>query len=336
MVLASRRRLAACALVAASLVVVVPQTAGAVTAVRQRALDAAGYIASQQRPNGAICAFSCPGSTADAVVSLVAARTGGPVVRKALGYLKRQVEAGNITDLGLEAKTVMAAAAGGAGARDFGGVNLVAALKATEGGNGHFGDAAVFDQALVMLALRSVGVEPSAAATAWLRAAQCGDGGWQYDLPAGSGDDEHCFDASAPDPGDFFTSDSNTTSLAIQVLHSGTAVNDGLAFFGTLHDATYGGWGYSQCCTQTDTNSTALVIQAFAAAGAPLPSGGFAALKQLQLGCGAWPYTWDAPGDPGNADIGATIGGVLGILRQPLPVGALAPAFPLPAPVSCA
>jgi hypothetical protein len=119
-------------------------------------------------------------------------------------------------------------------ARNFGGVNLVAALKATEGGDGHFGDAAVFDQALVMVALRSVGVEPSAAATSWLRAARCGDGGWQYDLPAGPGDDPHCFDASAPDPGDFFTSDSNTTSLAIQVLRSGTAVADGLAFFDTV------------------------------------------------------------------------------------------------------
>jgi hypothetical protein len=336
MVLASRCRLAACALVAA-LLAVVPQAAGAVTANRQRALDAAGFLASEQRPNGAICAFSCQGSTADAVVSLVAARTGGPVVRKALGYLKRQVESGGVAGAGLEAKTVMAAVAGGANPRAFGGENLVAALKAAEGGDGHFGDAAVFDQALVMLALRAADVAPSAAAASWLEAAQCGDGGWQYDLPPGPGDDEHCFDATAHDPDDYFTTDSNTTSLAIQVLRSGTAVDDGIAYLDVVRDETYGGWGYSSpCCTQTDTNSTALVIQAYAAAKADLPAGAFIALKRLQLDCGAWAFTWDAPGDPGNADPGATIGGILGILQQPLPVRELTPILPLPAPVSCA
>ena len=50
---------------------------------------------------------------------------------------------------------------------------------------------------------------------AWLLAAQCPDGGWAYDLPYGPGDDDHCFDGTGTD---FFTSDSNATSLMVQAL----------------------------------------------------------------------------------------------------------------------
>ncbi|MEO8292827.1 MAG: hypothetical protein ABI635_06775, partial [Actinomycetota bacterium] len=60
-------------------------------------------------------------------------------------------------------------------------------------------------------------------------------------------------------------------------------------------------------------------------------SGGFGALRRLQLNCGAWPYQAGGP-----ADVGATIGAILGILRQPLPVPQLDAAFPLPTAGSCA
>jgi len=100
------------------------------------------------------------------------------------------------------------------------------------------------------------------------------------------------------------------------VLHTGTDVDEALAFLPTLRDGT-AGWGYSQGYP-TDINSTALVVQAYVAAGVSVPSGGFAALRTSQLDCGAWPYQ---PG--GSDDIGATIGAILGILRRPLPVRAL-------------
>ncbi len=235
----------------------------------------------------------------------------------------------HVDGLGLRAKVAMAAVAGGANPRAFGGVNLVRTITGSEGGDGHYGDAAVFDQALAMLALQAAGVRPSAAARTWLAAAQCGDGGWQYDEPAAPGDNQHCFDADAPDPGDFFTSDSNTTALAIQVLRAGSAVEEGLAFLPTLRDGT-AGWGYSQCCTSTDLNSTALVIQAYVAAEVAVPEGGFVALRRSQLACGAWPYQ---PG--GVADIGATIGAILGILRQPLPVAPRSATSPTPPPEAC-
>jgi hypothetical protein len=322
------RRLVAC-LVALAVVSAVPQTAGAISRSRQRALEGSSYIVGQQRANGAICAFSCIGSTADAVVSLVAARTAFRDMKEAVAYLRRQVERGHVTGVGLGAKVAMAAEAGGANPRAFGGVNLVRAITDIEGGDGHYGDATVFDQALAMLALRGAGTEPSAAAVSWLEAAQCDDGGWQYDAPPSPSDDEHCFDASAPDPGDFFTSDSNTTGLAIQVLRTGTDVDEALAFLPTLRDGT-AGWGYSQGYP-TDINSTALVIQAYVAAGVSVPSGGFATLRTSQLDCGAWPYQ---PG--GLANIGATIGAVLGILRRPLPVPPLAATSPVPSTEPCA
>ncbi len=325
--LASRRRLIACAL-AAALAAALPQTAGAVTANRERALEASSYVVSQQRANGAICAFSCIGSTADAVESLGAARSAPRRVRNALAYLSAQVERGHVHGVGLRAKVVMAAVAGGADPRSFGGVDLVAKVRLTERDDGRYGSAAVFDQALAILALRAAGVTASTQAIHWLASAQCADGGWQYDEPASATDGRHC--RSNVDPGaDYFTSDSNTTSLAVQVLRTGTRVNHALRFFATLRDGS-AGWGYSQCCRRTDANSTAMVIQAYTAASMAVPSGGSAALRDLQLRCGAWSYQAGGP-----ADVGATIGAILGILRQTLPVPQLDDVYPLPAR-SCA
>ena len=85
--LVSRRRLLAC-LMALVVVSTVPQAAGAITANRQRALEGSSYVAGEQRANGSICAFSCIGSTADAVTALVAARTAPGVVKTALARWK--------------------------------------------------------------------------------------------------------------------------------------------------------------------------------------------------------------------------------------------------------
>ena len=75
-------------------------------AERSRRADA--YIASQQRANGSIPAFSPVGSTADAVLAFVAADAGQARMRRALGYLERQVDAGAVSTLGLQAKVVIA------------------------------------------------------------------------------------------------------------------------------------------------------------------------------------------------------------------------------------
>lgn len=334
---ALRRSLAA--ILGASALFAFAPSATALTDAQTRARTAVGYIASQQNPNGSIPAFSPIGSTADAVLSMVAAGRGKDAIHDALSYLRRQVEGGKVTSAGLQAKVVMAAVAGGRNPRLFGGANMVLSLRTLEQPDGRYGaDTAVFDDALVMLALEAAGRQPSANAVGWLAAAQCDDGGWQYDQPATSDDDEHCLSTS--DPGsDWFESDTNTTAMVVMALGAagGTATAaDPFAYFTSMRDATHGGWGYTWAFADTDTNSTALVIQAYAAEGRALPSGAMAALKALQdTDCGAWAYSWSGvvPGDP---DIGATIGGVLGVLKQPLPVPYAEVAKQAPATPACA
>lgn len=319
-------------LCAGMLLVAVPTSAFAATDAT-RADRGLGYIASRQKANGSIPAFSPVGSTADAVLAAVAVGKGRGVVKDALGFLSRQVEAGKVSTVGLQAKVVLAVSASGRDPRAFGGTNLVAAIRTTISG-GRFGTAAVFDDALATLALMSAGLKPSIAVTDWLRTAQCPDGGWAYDEPYNaSTDDASCYDGT---PGDFFTSDSNTTSYVVQALEAakrGTFEADPFAYFDTVRDAKKGGWSYSGSFIATDANSTALVLQAYAAAGEPVPSGGRTALRALQYPtCGAWAYTYDG-GARGVPDVGATIGAIPGLLLQPLPfsgpvVGPVAPTPP--------
>ena len=296
-----------------------------------RVRSAIAYLATQQRPNGSVPAFSPIGSTADAVLSIVAAGTGKPQLHAALGYLRRQVLAGNVTTVGLQAKVAAAAVAAGRDPRAFGDSNLVKALRSAIDADGRFDGAAVFDDALAVIALEAAEVKIPPRVVDWLLDAQCPDGGWQYDGPALADEDEHCFSTTDPAT-DFFGSDTNTTSYVVQAIRAagvGTYAHDPIAFFTDIRDAVHGGWGYTWGFQTTDANSTALVIQALVASDEALPSGALAALRALQdPECGGWSFTWleDPNGSvPDDPNPGATIGAVLGMLRTPLPV--------LPAPV---
>src|SRR5262245_54586202 len=154
-------------------------TATAATDHTTRAATAMAYVGAQQLANGSFPGFSSIGSTADVVLDMAA--TGYDRVPDALGYLRRQVRRGHVTGVGLIAKVVMAADAGGADPTTLGGVDLVAAITGAEKPTGRFAGATVFDQALAILALRSAGVAPTSDELAWLAHAQCPDGGWQFD-----------------------------------------------------------------------------------------------------------------------------------------------------------
>ena len=54
------------------------------------------YLVSQQQPDGSIPAFSPIGSTSDAVLAFVAAGAAATPMKKALGFLKAQTQAGNV------------------------------------------------------------------------------------------------------------------------------------------------------------------------------------------------------------------------------------------------
>jgi hypothetical protein len=316
------RRLVA-SVICVAVTIMVPASASAITD-QQRAARGIGFLRTVQRANGSIPAFSPIGSTADAVLAIEAADVGSKVRKEALRYLEARVEAGKVTGIGLQAKVALAAAAAGTDPRSFGGTNLIAGLRALIGPDGQVGDASVFDQALAILALETISA-PRLSTTDWLLAAQCPDGGWAFDAPYAPGtDDEHCDDGSGTD---FFTSDTNTTAYAIQAL---TYVDrddyqtDPFAYLDDVRDLDHDGWGYA-AGFGTDSNSTALVLQAYAADDRPAPSGSRSALRALQYPrCGAWAFTWsgDQRGDP---DAGATIGAIPGLRGQPLPIPFVAP-----------
>jgi hypothetical protein len=331
------------------LMLAAPAAALAKTTNRKRAQLAVGFLASEQcqgreepkhlrdtcpgrRDRGAIEAFSPIGSTADAVVSMVAAESGQRVVNRALDYLKRKIDKVlSDPDVGLRGKVVMALVAGGRHPRRFAGTNLIRRIVNLERPNGRLGRGTeVFSQALLLLALVAANKQPSGEAVQWLVDAQCDDGGWQFDEPAGPGDDEHCKDLGNPG-GDFNISDSNTTSLAVQALAAleGEPAVDPFPFFESLRDDSKGGWGFTQEFALTDANSTALVVQAYKADDQPIPSGGMDALRALQYPLcrknhAAFAFGYKDDGNGGlkrtGPDVGATISAIPGLLRLPLPI----------------
>ena len=287
-----------------------------------RAGRAVGYMAAQQRPNGSIPAFSPIGSTADAILAFVAAGTGRDAMLSALGYLHAKVAAGKVSTIGLLSKVSMAVAATGRDPRKYAGHNLLREIRSTRDAHGRFGSASVLDESLAILAIEGAGAVPPPSAMAWLASAECPDGGWQFDEPYNPAtDDIHCLSTISPGT-DFFQSDTNTTSYAVQAMEAAGSASFAyhpFAFFRSLRDPVHGGWGYTAGFTTTDANSTSLVVQAFASAGKRAPSGSLAALRALQYAaCGAFAYSWNGSARSGP-DIGATIGAVPGLLRRPFP-----------------
>jgi hypothetical protein len=298
-----------------------PAHATPLTADRHRAAAAARFLVASQAPNGSFRGFSPVGSTADAVLDLVALGRGAKPQREALGFLRRQVRKGTVVSVGLQAKVVLAVEAAGGDATAFGGQDLVSDISGTYRPSGRFGTAAVFDQALAILALRAAGLALNLQAATWLADAQCPDGGWQYDRPHRASENGHCVD---PTKNDYYGSDSNTTAYAIMALQGLTSPSrDPFAFLNRLRDlkagAQHGGWGFTWGYRTTDANSTSLVLQAYAATGTAVPAGGREALRRLQYRCGAVAYSWKHGARTGP-DLGATIGAILGFLRAPLPV----------------
>lgn len=342
------RRGLACVVACAALIGATPALA---TSPQKRAALATRYVVTRQHKDGSFPGFSPVGATADAVLSLASAARGQGAIDKAFAYLKANVDSAS---LGQKAKIVLAAVASGSDPRSFGGHNLVREIKASQKPSGRYAEkgdfTAVITHSLAMIALDAAGVSPSGKAQMWLRDAQCPDGGWQYDGPRHKGENRHCFDGSKS-ANDFSTTDTNTTSYAVQVF---VATHTRLSFktnpfryFASSRD-DLGGWRYSYkkssggTTTYMDANSTALVLEAFAAEGKKLPGRGIRALEKLQYRkCGslegAFARTWEmrhgrlhrAPsisdakaekGSDGPTVIGATVGAIPGLLGAPLPV----------------
>ena len=300
--------------------------AGAAT-LKQRARLAVHWLSHRQNEDGSFPGFSAIGSTADAVVSFAAARRGPTDIDEAIGYL--EANESEVDSIGEIAKVVMALVAAGRDPRDFAGRDLVAEIVSSEQPDGRYGATTeVFNHALAIIALRMTDQELSQAAIDWLLDAQCADGGWQYDEPAGPTDDAHCDNGT---DADFFFSETDATAYAVIALATfkswnRTSAQNPFRFFRSRRDPIKDGWGYDRRFPLTSTNSTALVIEAYRSHGRDLPDGARRALIKLQFrlcgeNAGAFAAGWQQKegggyrkGDP---DDGGTIAGILGLVSRP-------------------
>jgi len=225
--------------------------------------EAMDWLRTQQNDDGG---FGDPDSTvsntADAVQAIVAAgedpRTWDKGGNTPLTFLA--ANAPNLTVAGDTAKVVLAAVAAGENPRDFGGVDLVAALEGMLGDDGKFGgeNDFQFSHCLAILALKSVSRPIPAAAVDYLKNSQIEDGTWAWNFSTTAGD-----------------GDNNSAGLAVMALVAAAEPADSdviqktIAHFqGQQNDD--GGFPYiapSPYGTDSDANSTAVVLQALIAAG---------------------------------------------------------------------
>ncbi|WP_443079282.1 prenyltransferase/squalene oxidase repeat-containing protein [Streptomyces sp. NBC_01498] len=174
----------------------------------------------------------------------------------------------------------------------------------------------VWRQSLAMLAQRAANVMPAKSAVGWLLGQQCDSGAF----PAFRDGTKPC-DAKT-------VVDSNSTAAAVQILAALTthpdAMNNGMSWLASVQNKD-GGWGYSPGAP-SDANSTALVIGALAAGGAPvgkrLSTEGrspYQALTSFAIPCdateggGAFAYQPDAAGKllpNADATAAALLGGI--------------------------
>jgi len=227
-------------------------------------------------------------ATANAVLALTSAGTHTSLANSALVYLEGQVDTYVTVDgsdgpaelalLILDAKSL------GVSPTSFGGTNLVARLLATQQTTGAqaglFGtasqaadyDAGNYVQGLALAALAAAGVTGTPAvvsAESWLTVQQCPNGGWTF-LNTTS-------NPCNGKPAHYAGPDTNSTALAVEGMEAQGALStkaaaSALHFLKKAEDAD-GGWGYEpntgSAPGSTDPDSTALVIQALLALGAP-------------------------------------------------------------------
>jgi prenyltransferase beta subunit len=215
-------------------------------------------------------------------------------------YLQSQVAAGKVAGAGQLAKVLNAAIAAGADVKDFGGQRLVDDVLNTQQKGGLFGTGA-FDHCLVTIALQNAGIDLPDGALDAILGGQNKDGGWGFMTGQAS--------------------DTNTTGVCLQALaltNTPDAIQAGLAYLKAIQNED-GGWPYqnpSDYGTDSDTNSTALVIQALIANGEDLDAWHNPQdwLQSMQLDSGAFSFQKATP----DENILATVAAIPALEGKPL------------------
>lgn len=218
--------------------------------------ESLSYVRAHQAPDGG---FFEPGregagqdsTTAWCIMALRAAgvdpgsvRDGGP---SPVDFLSTQ--SGNWKSVTDYERTLLAAVAGGADPRSFGGVDLVGVVTSYQRGGGNIGDA-VNSNAFGILAYLAAGLDIPAGAVAWQESAQNADGGWGNN-PGG---------ASNPD----MTGASIMALRAAGVDAGDPSIAAGLSY---LHSIQAPDGGFSYQAGSSDVAATAWCVQAIIAAG---------------------------------------------------------------------
>ncbi len=218
---------------------------------------ALAWLLTNQQPDGGFTNGFTEGSDLGATteVLLAVAATGQQLNTAVtpLDYLEAQVKAGAVSDAANLSRAVMLAHALGADPRAIAGKDLVKALLATqEKATGRFGDS-LYAHAYALLALHNAGESLPRDAVELLVGEQQDDGSWAM-------------------LGGTELADTNTTSLAAQALLAAgeeVAAKQSLAYFEAMQNDD-GGFPWqkpSPYGTDTDANSTAVVLQALVALG---------------------------------------------------------------------
>lgn len=250
------------------------------------------YLLTMQNDDGGFSNGWSPESdistTADAIIAALAlgenpeAFLTGDMMNPIV-FLGVQVAGDAITGAGQLAKVLTAIVAVGKDWDAFAGHNLVDDLVAFQAEDGVIGYG-MFDHCLSVIGLRNAGVVLPDGAVEAVMAAQNEDGGWGFMTGEAS--------------------DTNTTSLCLQALaqlDAPDAMDAGLAYLAAIQNED-GGWPYqnpSDFGTTSDTNSTALVIQALLATGEDLGAWGDPQrwLATARNADGTYSYQPGVPGD---------------------------------------
>ncbi|MCA1839133.1 MAG: hypothetical protein ABR507_11220 [Actinomycetota bacterium] len=306
------RNVIAAMVIALTMLAAVPASASQQTTSATNALT--WLRANALQCDGSITGLSTIGGTADGVFAIVAggqdAHTWGTSCAKTpVSYLKSHA-----ADAGLGAgslgKIAIAAKISSENPRNFGGINLIDAIKNQQAAPGRYG-IFLFDQSFAMLALASTGETVPDAATADLLSLQNADGGWSF--------------TGVPDQ----ASDTNSTAIALQALFSvkarGSALSGAIdlsakrsvAFFHKEQNLD-GGFGF-QKAWGTDSTSTANSVQSLMTIGedpkGPLwqtvigSNSPMTTLLSLQRASGAFAY--QAGGDNDAPSTSQSIPGIL-------------------------
>ncbi|MGQ9598741.1 MAG: cell wall anchor protein [Anaerolineae bacterium] len=295
--------------------------------------SALAYLQTQQNEDGGFGSGFSPGSslisTADVVLAIVAVGGDPATFKKGdqspLTYLAAQApSAATAGDL---AKLILAVVAVGKDPRTFGGVDAVAKLEKMIGAGGRIGGEqdTFVSHLYAVLALVGAGRPVPALAVNLIKEAQQENGGWAWD-------------GSLTTP-----VDTNTTAFAIQALIAAgesarsEAVTRALGYYKGIQNDD-GGWPYqnpSDYGTLTDTNSTAVTIQALLAAGQQVSGADWttsagqnplSALEALQNESGAFMWKADTPGD----NLLATVQALPAVAGKAFPLARSRAAAPAP------